>query len=136
MSSVNYLDELFGMKGQTAVVIGGAGALGRALARGLAKNGAKVVIAGRKEETGENAVAEFKKEGLDVAFHKTDATDKASLISLRDRALELTGKVDMLVNCAGANVGNSFLDVDADEWDKILAINLKGTMLSCHKNLT
>ena len=37
----------------------------------------------------------------------------------------------MLVNCAGANVGNSFLDVDADEWDKILAINLKGTMLSC-----
>ena len=77
MSSVNYLDELFGMKGQTAVVIGGAGALGRALARGLAKNGAKVVIAGRKEETGENAVANLNKEGLDVAFHKTDATEKA-----------------------------------------------------------
>lgn len=131
MSSVSYLDELFGMKGQTAVVIGGAGALGRALARGLTKNGAKVVIAGRKEEAGRNAVAEFKKEGLDVLFHKTDATDKASLISLRDCALELTGKVDMLVNCAGVNVGNSFLDVDADEWDKIMAINLKGTMLSC-----
>ncbi|MBO7678237.1 MAG: SDR family oxidoreductase, partial [Thermoguttaceae bacterium] len=41
------------------------------------------------------------------------------------------GKVDMLVNCAGINAGTSFLDVDAEVWDKIMAVNLKGTMLSC-----
>ena len=131
MSNAEYLNGLFGMNGQVAVVIGGAGALGLCLGTGLGKNGAKIVVADFNEEACEAAVEKLNAQGVDAIWVKTNVTDKNSLINLREEALKLTGQVDMLVNCAGINVGNNFLEVDADKWDQILAVNLKGTMLSC-----
>ncbi len=131
MDNANFLQDLFGMQGQVAVVIGGAGALGLCLSTGLGKNGAKIVVADVNEEACKTAVAKLEAEGIEAIYKTVNVTDKASLCELREAALALTGQVDMLVNCAGINVGNNFLDVDGDQWDKIMSVNLKGTMLSC-----
>ncbi len=131
MSNANYLNELFGMSGQVAVVIGGAGALGLCLSTGLGKNGAKIVVADVSADACKAAVEKLTAQGIDAIWKTVDVTDKNSLTELRDEAAKLTGQVDMLVNCAGINVGNPFLEVDENQWDKILAVNLKGTMLSC-----
>ena len=131
MNSAAFLNELFGMSGQVAVVIGGTGALGLALSRGLARNGAKVVVASSKQESCDRAVASLAKDGIDALGLRVDVTSRQSLVELRDAALQLTGKIDMLVNCAGANVASSFLEIDENSWDRVMAINLKGTMLAC-----
>ncbi|MBQ9874856.1 MAG: SDR family oxidoreductase [Thermoguttaceae bacterium] len=131
MDNAKYLQELFGMEGQVAVVIGGAGALGLQLSTGLGKNGAKIVVADMNEDACKTAVEKLAAEGIEATYKTVNVTDKASLVELRDFATKLTGQVDMLVNCAGINVGNNFLEVDENQWDKILAVNLKGTMLSC-----
>ncbi|MDO5581621.1 MAG: SDR family oxidoreductase [Planctomycetia bacterium] len=131
MSSSQYLSGLFGLDGQVAVVIGGAGALGLCLSTGLGKAGAKIVVADVAEDPCKKAVAKLAEEGIEAIWATVDVTCKDSLRKLRDEALKLTGKVDMLVNCAGINVGNNFIDVDPDQWDKIMSVNLKGTMISC-----
>lgn len=131
METGAFLKELFGMDGQVAVIIGGTGALGLALARGLSKNGAKVVVASSRQASCDAAVETLRNEGIDAVGRQVDVTSRESLVELRDAALQFTGKVDMLVNCAGVNAADSFLDVDADAWDRIMAVNLKGTMLAC-----
>lgn len=131
MSSAEYLKGLFGMDGQVAVVIGGAGRLGLCLATGLGKAGAKIVVADMNEEACQKATAQLKEDGIEAIYALVNVTDKESLRALLAEALKLTGKVDMLVNCAGINAATGFLDVDIDKWDRIMAINLKGTMMSC-----
>ena len=131
MMTQHYLESLFGLTGQVAVVIGGAGVLGGSLATGIGKAGAKIVVADVGEDACQARVAQLAGEGITAVWVTVDVTSIDSLKKALAEALKLTGKVDMLVNCAGINVGNSFLEVDPDQWDKILAVNLKGTMLSC-----
>lgn len=131
MNSETYLNGLFGLEGQTAVIIGGAGALGKCLATGLGQAGAKIFVADVGEEACKKTVEELTNAGMEAAYSLVDVTSKNSLQQLCAQAEKMTGKIDMLVNCAGINVGNSFLDVDAELWDKIMAVNLKGTMLAC-----
>ena len=132
MSVSEYLNGLFGLSGQTAVVIGGGGALGLCLGTGLGKAGAKIVVADVRKAQCDEAVEKLHAAGIEAVGFEVNSTDKNSLIALRDSAIAWAGgKVDMLVNCAGINAGTSFLDVDADVWDKIMAVNLKGTMLAC-----
>lgn len=131
MEPEKYLESLFGMKEQVAVIIGGAGELGGALAQGIGLAGAKVVIADVGEEACQQRVEKLAAAGVESIWLKVDVTSKESLQKLLAESLKITGKVDMLVNCAGINVGTPFLDVDGGMWDKIMAVNLKGTMLSC-----
>ncbi|HBT76605.1 MAG TPA: gluconate 5-dehydrogenase [Planctomycetaceae bacterium] len=131
MSIQEYLQSLFGLDGQVAVVVGGAGALGKALGTGIGKAGARIVVADPVEEQCKLACQSFQEQGIDASYVVTDVTNRDSLVHLRTEALKFTGKVDMLVNCAGINVGTPFLEVDASQWDKIFAVNLKGTMLAC-----
>ncbi|MCL2624342.1 MAG: SDR family oxidoreductase [Planctomycetaceae bacterium] len=131
METQNYLESLFGLTGQVAVVIGGAGALGGSLASGIGKAGAKIVVADVGEDACKARAAQLADEGVEAAWVTVDVTSTDSLKKALAKALALTGKIDMLVNCAGINIGNNFLEVDPEQWDKILAVNLKGTMLAC-----
>ena len=131
MSSSDFLRDLFGLDGQLAVIIGGAGELGGAFAAGIGQAGAKVILADRGEEACLARVETLKPLGIDVDYAVVDITNRDSIKSLLQAALTKSGKVDMLVNCAGINVGNPFLEVDPDTWDKIMAVNLKGTMEAC-----
>jgi len=129
--SAEYLKSLFGMDGEVAVVIGGAGELGGALSAGLGQAGAHIVVADMGEEACKNRVKILRKIGVKASYCTVNITERDSIKQLLAKSLKKAGKVDMLVNCAGINAGTSFLEVDPDLWDKIFAVNLKGMMEAC-----
>src|SRR4051812_24660820 len=93
-----YLDELFGLSGQTAVVIGGTGVLGGALALGLARAGENVIVSGRDPEKGAARVAEIEAAGGAASFEAVDVSQRASIEALRDRVVASHSRIDMLIN--------------------------------------
>src|ERR1700688_5009344 len=99
----DYLEKLFGLSGQVAVVVGGTGVLGGALADGLAQAGAQVVVAGNSEKRGTARVEHIKKLGGQATFSPADVARRESLETLLATTLSQFGRVDMLVNCAGVN---------------------------------
>lgn len=131
MATADFLTQLFGLEGQTAVVIGGAGELGFALSKGLAQAGAHVVVADMNLEACRKRVDQLEEIGGKASAAEVNITSRASLEALLAEALKVTGRVEMLVNCAGINAGNPFLEVDPGLWDKIFAVNLKGMMEAC-----
>jgi NAD(P)-dependent dehydrogenase (short-subunit alcohol dehydrogenase family) len=129
--SAEYLKSLFGMDGEVAVIIGGVGELGGALSAGLGQAGAHIVVADMGEEPCKSRVEKLKNIGVKASYCVVNITDRNSIQQLLAESLKITGKVDMLVNCAGINVGTPFLEIDPDLWDKIFAVNLKGMMEAC-----
>ena len=83
----DYLDKLFGLSGQTAIVVGGTGVLGGALADGLAAAGAFVVVAGRNAERGEARVSAIREAGGDACFTAVDAVERKSIENLLSTTL-------------------------------------------------
>jgi NAD(P)-dependent dehydrogenase (short-subunit alcohol dehydrogenase family) len=127
----NYLNELFGLSGQTAVVIGGAGVLGGALCAGLVQAGAHIVVADLTEEGCKARVEALEKLGGKASFCTVNVTQRESIENLLAATLKQTGRADILVNSAGVNVGSSFLDATDADWDRILTINLKAVFQAC-----
>ncbi|MHC4178060.1 MAG: SDR family NAD(P)-dependent oxidoreductase, partial [Planctomycetota bacterium] len=129
--SADYLERLFGLEGQTAVVIGGAGVLGGALCRGLVGAGARVVVADLTEEGCRQRVEELRQLGGRADSCMVDVTSNRSLEDLSAAAAEQTGRVEILVNCAGVNFGSPFLEHPEEQWDRVMAINLKAVFRAC-----
>jgi NAD(P)-dependent dehydrogenase (short-subunit alcohol dehydrogenase family) len=129
--SADYLQKLFGMDGQLAVVIGGTGVLGGALAEGLAQAGATVVVAGRSEERGAARVEAIKQFGGKSFYTPVEVTSKSSIQELLASTLEKFGHCDMLVNCAGVNSAVPYFEITEEEFDLVLSTNLKATHLGC-----
>jgi len=132
--SDQYVQQLFGLDGMTAVVIGGAGVLGGALCRGLARAGARVVIGDLMEEPCQNRSKEL--DGLEGCSAKSgyclvDVTSRDSIENLLESALQQTGRVDILINCAGVNAGSSFLEASDKDWDRVFSINLRAVFQAC-----
>ena len=128
---MSYLEKLFGFDGQVAVVIGGTGVLCGEMAEGLAAAGAHVVVAGRSEERGNARVASIVEKGGKASFAAVDATSKASIQELCDKVLAEHGRVDAVINGAGVNSATPYLEIEEDEFDKIIRSNLNGTHFSC-----
>ena len=129
--SAEYLKSLFGMDGEVAVIVGGAGELGGALSAGLGQAGAHIVVADVGEDACKSRIENLQPFGVKASYGVVNVTQRDSIKQLLDESLKITGKVDMLVNCAGINIGSSFLDIDPNQWDKIFAVNLKGMMETC-----
>jgi NAD(P)-dependent dehydrogenase (short-subunit alcohol dehydrogenase family) len=127
----DYLDELFSLAGRTAVVVGGTGVLGGALAEGLAKAGAYVVIAGRGAERGLARVEAIKAAGGDGTFVSVDAIERSSVEALLAATVHARGRADILVNCAGVNSSVPYFEIPDDDFSKVLDTNLKSTHLGC-----
>jgi len=127
----DFLSELFGLSGQTAVVIGGTGVLGGALAEGLAKAGARVVVAGSHQQRGEACVGRIRAAGGEAIFLPVDVSRRDSIEALRDAAVSKWQRVDMLVNCAGVNSASAYRDVNDEDWQRVIDINLRGTHWGC-----
>ena len=128
---MSYLDELFGLTGQTAVVIGGTGELCGAMAIGLAKAGAEVVVVGRNQEKANEKLAEIDAVGGKGYFIPCDVGDAESLRKLLEEVVEKSGKVDVLVNGAGVNSPTPFFDIPEDEFQRIFDVNLKAVLIAC-----
>ena len=121
----------FDLTSQTAVVIGGTSGIGFTLARGLAAAGADVVPTGRRRDLVEKAAGEIMALGRRSVAQECDVSDKGSLVRLCQRVMDEFGKVDILVNCAGAIQRKPTLEQDESDWNRILDTNLNGTLRAC-----
>jgi len=129
--SSEYLQQLFSLEGQVAVVIGGTGVLGGALCDGLAGAGAHVVVSGRSEERGGQRVDAIVAAGGTGSFKSVDGTNRESVTALRDAVVADHGHVDIVVNCAGVNAATPYEEITDDDWHRILDGNLFATHLAC-----
>jgi len=133
------MTNLFNLEGEVAVVFGGTGVLGGAMAEALAASGAKVVVAGRSAERGTERVRAIEKAGGMAVFQQADAMSRDSLLAARDAVLKQFGKVTVLVNGAGGNKpegtiapGGDFCKMSLDGWEAVFDLNLVGgTLLPC-----
>lgn len=130
-STNNYLQELFGLNGKTAVVIGGTGTLGGAFCDALAGAGAHVVVVGRNREHGEARVREITATGGSAEFISADSTSRDDLQSIVAHLADNNRDCNVLVNGAGINSATPFLEIDDDEWERILNVNLRSVRLGC-----
>jgi len=126
-----YLEQMFGLAGRTAVVVGGTGVLGGALAEGLAKAGAFVVVAGRGADRGQARVDAIRAAGGDGLFVSVDAVDRESVQALLAATVHARGRADILVNCAGVNSSVPYFEIPDEDYAKVLDTNLKSTHLGC-----
>ncbi|HEY3232496.1 MAG TPA: 3-oxoacyl-ACP reductase family protein [Roseiflexaceae bacterium] len=118
--------------GQVAIVTGGSRGIGRAVVRMLAERGARVV-AGYRERAAAAATTVTACAGLrgDAVAQQVDVRDRASVEALIETTLELWGRIDILVNCAGFAAYAPIADVTSEQWRATLATNLDGVYYTC-----
>lgn len=131
MSSAEYLTNLFGLDGLTAVVVGGTGVLGGAFSDALGAAGAHVVVAGRNAENGQAAVNRITQGGGSAEFFALDVTGRDSFEKLVEHLKQSGRELHVLVNGAGINSATPFLEISDEEWEQILNINLRSVRLGC-----
>lgn len=123
------------LTGRTAIVTGGARGIGRAIATRLAREGALVVIGGRERERGEAVVEGLTTNGGRAVFVQTDVTVAEQVAALVDRALGLSGSIEILVNNSGIELPEENDGPSEADWDRMFATNAKGTWLCCRAAL-
>lgn len=114
---------------KTALVTGGSKGIGRGIAKVFAAQGAKVMIVGRDEKAAKDAVAEIQKNGGRAAFHIADVSRWQSVQELVKATEEIFGGIDILCANAGIFPQKKITDLTEEDWDKVLATNLKSTFL-------
>lgn len=130
-SSESYLQNLFGLPGRTAIVIGGTGVLGGAIADALSGAGAHTIVVGRNRENGQSRVDQIVEAGGSAEFFAADSTSRDDLDAIVAHLSEQQRQADVLVNGAGVNSATPFLEIDDDEWERILNVNLRSVRLAC-----
>ena len=130
------MKNLFNIKDKVVVITGGTGVLGKAIALHLAEEGAKVVILGRKAEVGNAIVNEIKANGGEAMFLTTDVMNRELLEQNLADILKAYGRIDALLNAAGGNMPGAtiaptgtFFDLKIEEFQRVLELNLTGTVL-------
>ena len=121
-----------GLAGQTAIVTGAAGGIGLSSAKALAGEGASVTLADLDGRIVEAYARELGPEHLGL---EVDVTDEASVASLVETVVDHRGSLDVLVTCAGIFQATPFDQITAPEWDRVQAVNLRGTFLTCQAAL-
>ena len=116
--------DLFDLSGKTAVVTGGNGGIGLAMATGMAEAGASIVVAGRNGEKNANAVAALVEIGATAASFEIDVTDEGACAAMMAFAKERFDRIDILVNNAGTNIRKAPETLSVAEWSTVLNTNL------------
>jgi NAD(P)-dependent dehydrogenase (short-subunit alcohol dehydrogenase family) len=129
--ATSFLENLFSLSGQVAVVIGGTGVLGGALAEGIAQAGAMTVVAGRGADRGAERVAAIAKLGGKASFLPVDVTQRKTIEDLLAATQKQLGRVDILVNCAGVNAASTYLEASDYDWNRVIQSNLTSTHWGC-----
>jgi len=124
-------ENITDLTGKVAVVIGGTSGLGRSIAIGLARSGAKIVPAGRRERLVKEVCDDVRRFGGEALEQTVDISDRSSVNLLRDRVIERFGGGDILVNAAGCTARRPTADVSEEEWASIMDTNLTGMLRTC-----
>jgi NAD(P)-dependent dehydrogenase (short-subunit alcohol dehydrogenase family) len=115
---------------KVAIVTGAGTGIGRGIALLLAREGARVVVANRKPETGEETVGQIRTEGGTALFHRTDITNEENCRALVATTVKEYGRLDILVNNAGIFPRSTLDETTEELWDRIMDVNLKGVFFT------
>ena len=117
---------------RVALITGGAKGMGRGIALKFAEEGCSVAVADIAINEAEDTIAEVKKRGRDGLAIQCDVTDGNQVCDTVDKVINKFGKIDILINNAGAIAPHKPIeDITEEEWDKVLALNLKSSFLFC-----
>ena len=126
----------FSLEGRVAVVTGGTGAIGSALAEGLARAGARVAVLARGADRLERTIHHLEERGHEALGIGVDVLDVVALEAARDDILARFGSIDVLVNCAGGNVAAATVPADMspfavpiEAYREVIDLNLLGTLI-------
>ena len=122
--------KLFDLSGKVALVTGGNGGLGLAMAKGLAQAGADIAVAARDERKTAQALSEIRALGGRAEGVAADVTQETQIKDMVSRTLEKLGRIDILVNNAGTTVRKEPQDLTIEEWDQVLNVNLRSAFLA------
>ena len=123
------IQQLFDLKGKTALITGGSRGLGLQIAHALGEAGAKVLVSARKVDELEEAVKELKAAKIDAQYIAADCAVEADIQRLASESIKALGHVDILVNNAGASWGAPAEDHPTAAWDKVMNLNVRGYFL-------
>jgi len=131
MADTKYLCDLFNLDGRRAAVIGGGGVLAGAMAIALARAGAKVAILDLNPQAAEARAGEIRQAGGEALAIQVDASRRADLVEASRRMDQAWGGTDILINAPGLNSGTPFFEITDEEWEKLIAVDLKSVFLAC-----
>jgi gluconate 5-dehydrogenase len=125
------MNKLFELNGKVALVVGGHGGIGRAIALGLADAGADVAVASRNLEALEDVVKEIEAKSRKSIAIGVDITNEKQVNNMVAKILNTFPRIDILVNSAGLAIRKPADSFPIDEWQKVMDINTRGTWLCC-----
>jgi NAD(P)-dependent dehydrogenase (short-subunit alcohol dehydrogenase family) len=123
--------ELFSLAGKTAVVTGGSRGLGLQMAEALGEQGARVLVAARRQDELDEACAHLAARGIEAVGVAADLSGEAAVAGFADEAMRRLGRVDILVNNAGATWGAPAEEFPVEAWDKVMNLNVRSVFLLC-----
>ncbi len=126
-----YLNTKFNVENKVVLLTGAGGHLVGEMSRSLAKAGMKVVCCDYKLELAQKTVDEIKEAGGDAIAVEVDVRNIADHQKALAEAIRVYGKLDCVLNGAGANAPTPFFEIPLEEWNNIIAVQLTGTMLAC-----
>ena len=126
------MKNLFDLGGKVAIVTGGNGGIGLGMARGLAAQGAAIVVAGRNAEKSAAAVAELVAQGATASAFAVDVKDEAQVNAMVAETIRRHGRLDILINNAGMSIRKQPQDYTLAEWREVIDSNLTSAFLASH----
>jgi gluconate 5-dehydrogenase len=129
--NLDYVKKMFDLTGKVAIVTGGAGALGEAIAQGLAAYGANIVVTGRTLKTLEHSVKLVEALGRKALAVTCDVGREEEVVRMVDQTMKAFGRIDILVTVAGLARRHPAEDFPVEDFDQVMDINVRGTFLPC-----